>query len=78
MKAEKEQKYLRARLVQAGLVLGPDLSKNFRAGLVQKLQGRKCLAAGNVPNLRAGSVSRPDLVPGRTSLGAVRIQGVPL
>jgi hypothetical protein len=98
-KAEKEQKYLGARLVhallgqtclgaglvlgldlsqgwtclRAGLVLGPDLPKNFRAGLVQKLQGRKCLAAWNVPNFRAGSVSRPDLVRGRTSLGAATL-----
>ena len=96
-KAEKDQKYLGARLVQAllgqtclraglvlgpdlfrgrtclgaGLVSGPDLSKNFGAGLVQKLQGLKCLAAGIVQKFRARSVSRPDLVRGRTSLGAI-------
>jgi hypothetical protein len=54
----------------AGLVSGPDLSKNFGAGVVQKLQGLKCLAAGIVQKFRARSVSRPDLVRGRTSLGA--------
>ena len=82
-KAEKEQKYLGAGLVQAllgqtclraGLVSGPDLSKNFRAGLVQKLQGRKCLGAGIVQKFRARSVSRPDLVRGRTSLGAFKYE----
>jgi hypothetical protein len=56
----------------AGLVSGPDLSKNFGAGLVQKLQGLKCLAAGIVQKFRARSVSRPDLVRGWTSLGAAR------
>ena len=56
----------------------PDLSqgrKCLRAGLVswfaaRDVQGRNCLAAGNVQKFRAGSVSRPDLVRGRTSLGA--------
>jgi hypothetical protein len=70
---------LRAGLVQAlwgqtclraGLVSGPDLSKHFGTGGVQKLQGWKCLAAGSVPKFRAGSVSRPDLVRGRKCLGA--------
>jgi hypothetical protein len=53
---------LRAGLVQAlwgqtclraGLVSGPDLSKHFGAGGVQKLQGWKCLAAGSVQKFRA-------------------------
>ena len=30
--------------VRTGLVSGPDLSKIFGAGIVQKLLGRKCLA----------------------------------
>ena len=36
---------------RAGLVSGSDLSKHFGAGGVQKLQGRKCLAAGSVLEL---------------------------
>ena len=61
---------LRAGLVQAlwgqtclraGLVWGPDLSKHFGGGGVQKLQGRKCLAVGSVQKFRAGSVSRPEM-----------------
>ena len=37
---------------------------------VQKLQGRKCLAARSVQKFRAGSVSRPYMVRGRKCLGA--------
>ena len=61
-------------IYRAGLVSGPDLSKNFGAGSVQKLQGKKCLAAGSVQKFRAGSVSRPNLVRGRKCLGAWKIE----
>ena len=49
--------------------------KCLRAGLVSWLavgdvQGQNRLAAGNVQKFRAGSVLLPDLVLGRTSLGA--------
>jgi hypothetical protein len=40
---------------------GPALSKNFGAGGFQKLQGRKCLAAGSVQRFRAGSVLWPEM-----------------
>ena len=76
-KAEKEQKYLGARLVQAllgqtclraGLVLGRDLSWGrtcLRAGLVSGLdlsRGQTCL--------KAGIVLGSDFSQGRTCLGA--------
>ena len=61
-------------IYRAGLVSGPDLSKNFRAGSVQKLHGKKCLAARSVQQFRAGSVSRPNLVRGRKCLGAWKIE----
>jgi hypothetical protein len=49
----------------------------LRAGLVSSfaardVQGWKCLAAGSVPNLRAGSVSRPEV---SQSLGPVVSRG---
>ena len=72
---------------RAGHVSGPEMSQGrtclkFRGqrcpGLevsrgrkCPKFQGRKCLAAGSVPKFRARSVSRPDLVCGRKSLGAI-------
>ena len=75
-KAEKER-LRRSKTIWrhfwAGLVSGLDLSWGrlcLRAGLVQKLQGRKCLAARSVQKCRAGSVSQADLIYGRKCLGA--------
>lgn len=62
---------LGARIVLGpDFVLGPDISKNFGAGNVQKLQGWKCLAAGSVHKFRAGNVLQPDFVPSRKCLTA--------
>ena len=63
---------LRARLVftclRAGLVSEAGHVSSSRAGNVL---GRKCLAACSVQKFRAGNVSRPVIVRGRDSLGAV-------
>ena len=53
------------------LISEPDLSKNFGAGSVQKLWGWKCLKACSVQKFRAGNVSRPVIIRGRDSLGAL-------